>query len=214
MKHCSGCRLQQSRVCANVCRHRATLDVMSFLHGLQQVSTMIPQSLRYFALIATCLTLSVPVASSILQLPSQNQTIPSPPVNATRTRLGLWPDAPFSKHLDWDTDTEIISRTPSSPWDPTPEMGVLEGISLIGTKARAHSHLALIQDYDETEGPVTFRFHATEDLFQGSDIGKLLDQLWEMTNLYGKGKVYGRLVRVEVTIAFFEITLRKYRRGV
>ena len=37
----------------------------------------------------------------------------------------------------------------------------------------------------------------------------ILDTLWEMTTLYGKGEVYGCLVRVEVHIAYFELGLKK-----
>ena len=37
-----------------------------------------------------------------------------------------------------------------------------------------------------------------QDLFSGADVAMILDALWEMTNLYGKGEVYGCLVRVEV----------------
>ncbi len=209
MYHCGGCRLKQIRICANVCPHRASRTAMSLLHGLKQLSTMILQTLAFFALIATCVTLSIPTMSSILQLPSRNQTILSPLTNATGNRLGVWPDAPFTRHLDWDTYIEIIKRTPSSPSDPTPEMGVLEGISVIDARVRAHSQLALIQDYQETEGPVTFRFHAMDDLFKGREIAQLLDQLWEMTNLYGKSQVYGRLVRVEEITAYFEILLQR-----
>lgn len=88
-------------------------------------------------------------------------------------------------------------------------MGVLEGISIIGAKARSHSRLATIKDFCEESGPVMFAFHATEDLFRGSDVAKVLDALWEMTNLYGKGGVYGSLVRVGVHIAFFELSLKK-----
>lgn len=88
-------------------------------------------------------------------------------------------------------------------------MGVLGGISVIGAKVRAQSGLALIQDYHQSEGPVTFRFHAVDDLFSGQDISKLLDQLWEMTNLYGKGEVYGCLVRADIISAYFELLLRK-----
>lgn len=88
-------------------------------------------------------------------------------------------------------------------------MGVLEGISIIGAKARSHSGLALIQDFHEESGPVMFGFHATDDLFRGRDVAKILDVLWEMTNRYGKGGVYGCLVRVDVHIAFFELSLKK-----
>lgn len=88
-------------------------------------------------------------------------------------------------------------------------MGVLEGISLIGAKARARSRLSSIEDFHEESGPVSFDFHATEDLFRGSDVAMILDALWEMTNLYGKGEVYGCLVRVEVHIAYFELGLKK-----
>lgn len=88
-------------------------------------------------------------------------------------------------------------------------MAVLEGISLIGAKARTRSRTSTIQDFNEWSGPVTFDFHATDDLFSGSDVAKVLDVLWEMTNLYGKGGVYGTLVRVDVHIAFFELSLQK-----
>ena len=88
-------------------------------------------------------------------------------------------------------------------------MAVLEGISLIAAKARTRSRTSSIQDFDEWSGPVTFDFHATDDLFSGPDVAKILDILWEMTNLYGKGGVYGTLVRVDVHIAFFELSLRK-----
>jgi len=170
---------------------------------------MLSRRLALFALLPTCLTLAIPAVSSVLQLPSHNETTLLPLFNATSNRLGLWPDAPFRRHLDWDTDTEIIRRTPSAPSDPTSEMGVLGGISVISAKVRAQSGLALIQDYHESEGPVTFRFHATDDLFRGRDVSKLLDQLWEMTNLYGKGELYGCLVRAGIISAFFELLLRK-----
>lgn len=170
---------------------------------------MIVQILPSFALIATCLTLSLPLDLSAARPPSLNGTIPSPPANATNTRLGAWPDAPFSMHLDWDTDIEVLSRNPSPPWDPTSEMGVLEGISIIGAKARSHSRLATIEDFREESGPVSFAFHATEDLFSGPDVAKILNVLWEMTNRYGKGEVYGSLVKVGIHTAFFELGLKK-----
>lgn len=88
-------------------------------------------------------------------------------------------------------------------------MGVLEGISVISARVRGHSSLSLIQNYHDTEGPVTFRFHAVDDLFKGREIAMLLDQLWEMTNMYGKGAVYGCLVKVDDHIAYFEILLQK-----
>ena len=88
-------------------------------------------------------------------------------------------------------------------------MGVLEGISLIGAKARSHSRTATIEDFHEDSGPVSFDFHATEELFRGADVAKILDALWDMTNLYGKGEVYGCLVRAGVHIAFFELGLKK-----
>lgn len=88
-------------------------------------------------------------------------------------------------------------------------MGVLEGISLIGTKARTRSRTSSIQDFHETSGPVIFDFHATDDLFSGSDLAMLLDVLWEMTNMYGKSGVYGTLVRVDDYIAYFELSLQR-----
>ena len=88
-------------------------------------------------------------------------------------------------------------------------MGVLEGISHIGAKARSQSRTATIQDFHEESGPVMFGFHATDDLFAGSDVAKILDVLWQMTNLYGKARVYGVLVRVDVHTAFFELALKK-----
>lgn len=87
-------------------------------------------------------------------------------------------------------------------------MGVLEGISLIGAKARSRSRLSTIKDFREESGPVTFVFHATDDLFRGADVADVLNVLWEMVNSYGKGGVYGCLVRVEVNTAFFELELR------
>ena len=146
---------------------------------------MISSGLPLFALIATCLTLYIPLESSVVQLSLQNETLLSPPANITNTRLGGWPATPFSRHLAYDTDIQVISRTPSSPTDPTSEMGVLEGISIIGAKARSQSRTATIQDFHEESGPVMFGFHATDDLFAGSDVAKILDVLWEMTNLYG-----------------------------
>ena len=166
-------------------------------------------SLQLFALIATSLSLFLPLESSVVRLSLHNESIPLALANLTSTRLGGWPVAPFRRHLGWDTDVEVLSRTPSPPTDPTPEMGVLEGISIIGAKARAHSRGALIQDFHEDSGPVMFVFHATDDLFRGSDVAKVLDVLWEMTNLYGKGEVYGCLVRVEVHTAYFELGLKK-----
>ncbi|CAD6586828.1 MAG: hypothetical protein ASARMPREDX12_002526 [Alectoria sarmentosa] len=176
---------------------------------------MISQTLPFFALIATSLALSIPLApSSLIQLPSQNDTLSSPPTNATtNTHLGAWPDAPFSRHLAWDTDLEIISRTPAPASDPTSEMGVLEGISFLGAKARAQSRLASIEDFDEESGPVMFRFHATEELFSGQEIAMVLDALWEMTNRYGKGGVYGCLIRVGFHTGFFELALKRVVEG-
>lgn len=88
-------------------------------------------------------------------------------------------------------------------------MGVLEGISLIGAAARSQSRMATIRDFHHETGPVTFGFHATEELFRGSDVAMILDKLWEMTNLYGKGGVYGSLVRAGVHIAYYELILKK-----
>lgn len=88
-------------------------------------------------------------------------------------------------------------------------MGVLEGISLIGAKARSHSRLATIQNFREESGPVTFVFRATDELFRGKDVARVLDVLWDMTNSYGKGEVYGCLVRAEVITACFELALKK-----
>lgn len=88
-------------------------------------------------------------------------------------------------------------------------MGVLEGISIIAARARSQSRTATIQDFHEESVPVTFDFHATDDLFSGSDVAKVLDVLWEMTNLYGKSRVYGSLVRVDVHIAFFELVVQQ-----
>ncbi|KAF6235272.1 hypothetical protein HO173_006466 [Letharia columbiana] len=172
---------------------------------------MILQTLPLFALIATCFTLSIPLEASAVRLPLhlQNETIPSSPANATNAGLGTWPDTPFNRHLGWDTGIEIISCTPASPADPTSEMGVLEGISIIGAKARSQSRLALIENFHEDSGPVTFDFHATEDLFRGSDVGKILDVLWEMTNQYGKGGVYGCLVMEDIHTAYFNLALKK-----
>ena len=88
-------------------------------------------------------------------------------------------------------------------------MGVLEGISFLGAKARAQSRLASIEDFDEESGPVMFRFHATEELFSGQEIAMVLDALWEMTNRYGKGGVYGCLIRVGFHTGFFELALKR-----
>lgn len=173
---------------------------------------MFPQILPLFPLIITSLTLSIPPPPSIVLLSSQNETItiPPPSTNAkTTTHLGGWPGAPFSRHLGWHTDLVVLRRTPSPPTDPTPEMGVLEGISLIGAKARARSRTSSIQDFHEMSGPVTFDFHATDDLFSGSDLAMVLDVLWEMTNLYGKGGVYGGLLRIDDYIAYYELALQK-----
>ena len=87
-------------------------------------------------------------------------------------------------------------------------MGVLEGISIIGTEARSQSRLATIKDFHGESGPVMFSFHATEDLFRGGDVARILDALWQMTNLYGKGGVYGSLVRADVHIAYFRLSLK------
>ena len=168
---------------------------------------MISPSLPLFILLASRLTLSIPLAPTVVLLPLQNETIPIP--SPPTTRLGAWPDAPFSRHLAWDTDIDVLRRAPSPASDPTSEMAVLEGISLIGSKARSQSRLSSIQDFREESGPVTFVFHATEDLFSGPNVAKVLDALWEMTNSYGKGEVYGCLVRVEVTTAYFELGLKK-----
>lgn len=58
-----------------------------------------------------------------------------------------------------------------------------------------------------------FHFHGTEDLFCGSDIALILDVLWQMTNSYGKGEVYGSLLRVKTRIAYFELGLKKAAVG-
>ena len=92
-------------------------------------------------------------------------------------------------------------------------MGVLEGISLIGARARSQSRTSTIQDFHEMSGAVIFDFHATDDLFSGSDIAMVLDVLWEMTNRYGKGGVYGAQRRVEDYIAYFELALQKVAVG-
>lgn len=39
-------------------------------------------------------------------------------------------------------------------------------------------------------------------------VRRVLDQMWQMTNLHGKGGFYGRLVRREITVAFFELVLQ------
>lgn len=88
-------------------------------------------------------------------------------------------------------------------------MGVLEGISVISAKVRGYSKLSLIENYHDTEGPVTFRFHATDELFKGREVAMLLDQLWDMTNRFGKGEVYGCLVKMDDIIAYFKIILQK-----
>ena len=88
-------------------------------------------------------------------------------------------------------------------------MGVLESISIIAGKARSQARLSSIQDFHEISGAVTFRFHATEELFSGPELAGILDALWDMTNRYGKGAVYGSLVRVGVPIAHFELELRR-----
>ena len=171
---------------------------------------MISRTFPLFTLIVTCLTLSLPLnGPTLISLPSRNNnTIPSsspPPTPILRD----WPPTPFTRHLSYDTNIEVLNRRPSPAWDPTSEMAVLEGISIIGAKARSRSRLATIEDFNEQSGPVLFRFHATEDLFRGADVAKVLDVLWHMTNLYGKGEVYGCLVRVGVHTAYLELELRK-----
>lgn len=171
---------------------------------------MFPKGLLVITLlIATCLTLSIPPASSTLQLPSSNQTLPSPPANTTLTQIGEWPPAPFKCYLGGHTDTEILTRTPAPPSDPTSELGVLEAIRAIAVRARAQARLNLIHHFEQREGPVIFRFEATDESFRGEDVGMLLDQLWDMYNRYGKGDVFGRLVKVGFDTAYFEIVLRK-----
>lgn len=155
---------------------------------------MVPQSIPIFALIATCLTLSIPPVSSILQLPSQNQTISSP-ANVTGSVLGKWDDPPIIKYLGGDTDTEITSVIPSSDSDPTSKRDVLDAISSIKVKALAEARLNLIKDFKDSEGPVEFGFHATDDLFRGSDVAMLLDQLWNLMNQNGIAELYGQLNR-------------------
>lgn len=172
------------------------------------ISTSLPLS----ALIATALTLSLslsPDTSSIVLIPSQNLTLPpSPRSNATKTaRLGSkWPDAPFRRHLAWDTDVEVLSRTPS---DPAPQSSILGDIRLLGVRARAEGPgLALIQNWHDVSGSVEFWFHAAEELFTGSDVASVLEVVAEMTNVYGAAGVDGSLVKGGVEIAYFELGLR------
>ena len=166
---------------------------------------MTPHTLPLFALLATCLALSIPPQPQSLQLTSLNSTLPSSP---TITRLGAWPRVPFSQHFAYDTDLQILSRTPSPATDPTSEMDVLSDISEITRKARAKSRLSSIQDFDQISGAVTFKFHGTEGLFSGPEIAGVLDALWTMTNSYGKSGVYGSLVRVGLPIAHLQLEIR------
>lgn len=58
-------------------------------------------------------------------------------------------------------------------------------------------------------GSVEFWFHATEELFTGSDVASVLEVVAEMTNVYGAAGVDGSLVKGdEVEIAYFELGLR------
>lgn len=199
-------RLKSMRGCAFVCKDSHVPSQTN----IYQIETMIlPQLLSFLIIVAPCLSLSIPSPFSILQQPAQNQTSPSPSSNQTSTWLGAWPTTPFKTQLDSSTDMEIISRKPSSTSDPTSDFSVLEAISFICAKARGRGQLPLLQDFDMTEGPVSFRLHAMEDDVQYVVVRKVLDQMWQMTNLHGKGGVYGRLLRGDHNVAFFELVLQE-----
>ena len=205
-EHSSGCQLPQIRVCAQGISTPPPHSKSTTKHP----SAMTPHTLPLFALLATCLALFIPPQSQFLQLTSLNSTLPSSP---TITRLGTWPHVPFSQHFAYDTDLQILSRTPSPATDPTSEMDVLSSISIITGKARHKSRLSSIQDFNGISGAVTFRFHGTEDLFSGPEIAGILDAIWTMTNRYGKSGIYGSLVREGLPIAHFELEIRGVAGG-
>ena len=169
---------------------------------------MLSHTVFSFLQFGLILTASVPLRPFIIASPSQNLTTLSSSRNATNL-LGTWPATPFSRHFAYDTDIEIIDRTPSSPSDPHSQSDILGDIRLIGAKVRSEgTRLAMMSAYHRISGAVEFAFEATEQFtFRGSEIAMVVDTIWELTNLYGAARIYGSLVNTGVNVAFFELGL-------
>ena len=136
----------------------------------------------------------------------QNQTMSL--LSRNVTSLSNWPDTPFIRHFEWDTDIAIINRTPYNPSGPTSESSIVADVRLIGAKVRSEgTRLAMMQHYEGRSGIVSFAFHGTSAFFRGSEIAMVLDTIAEMMNWYGVAGVYGSLVMVGANIAYFEVAL-------
>jgi len=172
-------------------------------------SSMILRIIAVFPWVIAGLAASVPLKPSIIQLPSQNLTILSPPSNATTSLLSGWPPTPLRRHFEWDTDIEIIdcSRPPS---DPASESAILDDIRFIESEVRSEgTRLAMMQDYHRVSGTVEFAFHGLAYFtFRKSEIAMVLEAIAELTNLYGAAELYGSLVQERTDIAYFELALR------